>query len=255
MRIDTIWATAGAVLLGFAISNPAIAEDLTSDILSRFVTDYAQDPMIQSETFGIEVDGARWHVVANRADRDAQLHKGFPESPVFYFKTTAEILQRIDAGQLTGLTAMAAATSADITPLDVLYSEGYTKPDDYDARLRPLIFHFWTRGLPEVVPFGAEYSRIVHGAPGTVMYYAKDFRSAVYHIPPRLGADQAPTMAVPFPRLLVTLAGTMTGTVGGAEFVAPAGQFVFVPPNLPAHVWNDGDQQLDLMFLMFGDGA
>ncbi len=95
----------------------------------------------------------------------------------------------------------------------------------------------------------------MHGAPAVVMYYDKDFRSAVYHIPPRLGQDMAPTLTVPFPRVLVVMAGTMTGVVGDDDFALAAGNLVFLPPDIPATLWNDADEPLQFMFLMFGDGA
>ncbi|MEM9300794.1 MAG: hypothetical protein AAGE01_01705 [Pseudomonadota bacterium] len=250
-------AAIGAALL-FATPFDAVGNDAVEEALERFVADYASDPMALDITFGIDVDGDRWHVRSAQtgdAPRTVSLEAGFPDTPMIYFKTTADVLGRIDAGELSGLTAMAAETSDQLTPLDVFPVNGYERGDDYDAMLRPLIFHFWTRGLPETVPLGMANTRVVHGAPGTVMYYDANFRSAVYHVPPRLGRDMAPTITVPFPRVLVVLAGEMSGTVGPNPFSIPRGTMVFVPPNVPATLWNDQDEPLELMFLMFGDGA
>ncbi|NNE05566.1 MAG: hypothetical protein HKN15_07585 [Xanthomonadales bacterium] len=247
-----------AMILSLCCSAPALAADAAETILQRFVDDYARDPMATSITFGIEIDGQRWHVVSDAdgaAPATVEMHNGFPELPVFYFTASGEILKQIDQGAISGLTAMGAATSDQATPLDVLYTDGYQRPADYDAILRPLIFHFWTRGLPETIPLGIQHSRAIHGAPAVVMYYDKDFRSAVYHVPPRLGRDMAPTLTVPFPRVLVVMSGTMTGTVGAHDFMISHGELVFLPPNIPAQLWNDGDEPLQFMFLMFGDGA
>jgi len=239
-----------------ALNGPARAlADPIEDRIAGFVRDYGQDPMAATLTFGVEVDGRRWHVVSDPAHGAPQLRQGFPDQPIFYFTTSADMLEQIDNGELSGLTAMAAATSQDITPLDIAFTPGFEQPADYDAIIRPLIFHFWTRGFPETVPLLSANTRIVHGAPGVVMYYAKDFRSAIYHVPVGIGREQSPTMAVPFPRLLVTLSGTMTGTVSGRPFTLPAGHMVMVPPNAPAQIWNDETEQLSLMFLMFGEGA
>jgi mannose-6-phosphate isomerase-like protein (cupin superfamily) len=224
----------------------------------RFVDDYANDPMAASITFGLEVDGKRWHVTSEAGEAgttNVTLHSGFPEMPIFYYTTSAETLGQIDAGMLSGLTAMGAATSDQVTPLDVLFTDGYIRPADYDAVFRTLTFHFWNRGNPETAPLAIQHSRVVHGAPAVVMYYDKDFRSAVYHVPAGLGRDMAPTMAVPFPRVLVVMSGTMTGTVGDDEFAISKGNLVFLPPDIPAQLWNDGDETLEFMFLMFGDGA
>lgn len=247
-----------AICLSLCFGVPAVSADSTAVILQRFVNDYAQDPMATSITFGIEIDDQRWHVVSTAEDAGpaiVELRDDFPESPLFYFTASGEILSQIDRGAISGLTAMGAATSDQLTPLDVAYANGYEKPADYDAILRPLVFHFWTRGQPEMAPLDIQHSRAVHGAPAVVMYYDKDFRSAVYHIPPRLGRDMAPTLTVPFPRVLVVLSGTMTGTVGSNEFTIAGSKLIFLPPNIPAQLWNDGDEPLKFMFLMFGDGA
>lgn len=247
---------AASVLTLNLLAGPATADEPpVEDILLRFVHDYAADPMQATITFGIEIDGKRWHVASDREAGTATLEAGFPDRPMFYFTTTGTMLERIDRGAISGLTAMAAEHSGQLTPLDVLPHGDYQRTEDYDRMLRPLIFHFWTRGQPETVPLGVEHSRVVHGAPGTVMYYADGFRSAVYNVPPGLGRDQAPTMTIPFPRVLVVMSGTMTGTVGGHAFSIEAGNMVFIPPGVAAQVWNDRDVPLQMMFLMFGDGA
>ncbi len=249
---------ASACALSLCVAFPAFAEDDTETILQRFASDYADDPMAQSEVFGIEVGDGRWHVAAQVSDegiRDVVLRAGFPETPTFYFKTNAETLSMIDRGELSPLTAMGAESSDQLTPLDVLFMEGFEKSADYDERVRPLIFHFWTRGAPEIVTFAADKTRIVHGAPVVALYYYDDFRSAWYLIPPGIGEDQAPTIAVPFPRLLIVTDGTMNGHVDGNPFTLTKGQTVFVPPNVPAKGWNGGDANVEFIFLMFGEGA
>lgn len=238
-----------------AASESDLIAPTTAELLQRFVEDYAQDPMQSSLVFGLEVDGRRWHVISDASRQHVELRDGFPDQPLFYFTLSRELLERIDQGRISGLTAMAAETSEQVTPLDVLPANGFERPDDYDAVLRPLIFHFWTRGRPETVPLGREHSRVVHGAPGTVMYYADGFRSAVYNVPPNVGPDAAPTMTVPFPRILVVLQGTMNGIVGGEAFSIGSGEMVFLPPGVPAQVWNERDELLQMMFLMFGEGA
>ncbi len=258
MKFEILKSSVLVSAASMSLSTMAVATETTETILQRFVDDYAHDPMATSISFGIEVDGQRWHVVSesgNGGSAAVELHAGFPDSPLFYFTTSKDTLTQIDQAVLSGLTAMGAETSDQVTPLDVAYANGYEKPADYDGMLRPLIFHFWTRGLPEVAPLSIEHSRVVHGAPATVMYYDKDFRSAVYHIPPRLGRDMAPTMTIPFPRLLVVMDGTMTGTVGDNAFTLPKGNLIYLPPGIPAQLWNDGDEPLQFMFLMFGDGA
>ncbi|MEM1054809.1 MAG: cupin domain-containing protein [Bacteroidota bacterium] len=253
-----------ALLLPPATSAQSSADDEPPDtrsILEHFASDYARDPMAQDITFGIRVGDQYWHVVSERDDageRRVHFHDGLPDEPTFYFTLSRETLARLDAGDLSGITASGAATSAEKTPLDSEDMDGFDRPDwaEWDPIIRPLIFHFWTRGTPEIVPFGVEHSRIIHGAPATGLYYFKDFRSAVYHIPPGIPDDVAPTITVPFPRLLIILEGSMEGHVGGSEFTAQEGEMVLFPSGIPA--WfnnNTEDEMLSLVWLMFGDGA
>lgn len=254
-----------APLLALALGAPAAAQNREPDpalviepILERFVEDYESDPLAQDMTFGIEVDGLRWRVVSSsQAEaRSVTLTRGFGDEEMLYFTTSMEALNLLDRGVWNGLTAMGAATSADITPLDILTTQGYTKPADYDAQIRPLIFHFWTRGAPEVVPFGIERSRVVHGAPASALYYDEDFRSAVYHVPGGLGRDSAPTLTVPFKRMVIVISGSAEGEMGGQPFTAEAGEMILSPPNIPVTFWNaSADETLSFVWLMWGKGA
>ncbi|MEM9085971.1 MAG: hypothetical protein AAGB23_08615 [Pseudomonadota bacterium] len=227
-------------------------------ILERFVADYRKDPLAQSITFGIEVDGMRWHVVSRVGNdgREVELREGFGDQPIFYFTASRETLNLIDQGVWNGLTAMGAASSRDVTPLDILMTDGYERGSDYDATIRPLIFHFWTRGTPEIIPFSVQHSRVVHGAPGVATYYDKDFRSAVYSVPPGLGRDQAPTLTVPFKRMVLVIAGAGEGVMGETSFRMKAGDMVLSPPNIPVTFWNASDEEtLSFVWVMWGDGA
>lgn len=227
-------------------------------ILERFVADYRQDPLAQDITFGIEVDGNRWHVISRNGEqgRIVELKEGFGDQPMFYFTASRETLNLIDQGVWNGLTAMGAASSRDETPLDILMTEDYERPSDYDATIRPLIFHFWTRGTPEIIPFTVQHSRVVHGAPGVATYYDKDFRSAVYSVPPGLGRDQAPTLTVPFKRMVLVIGGSGEGVMGETSFTMKAGDMVLSPPNIPVTFWNASDEEpLSFVWVMWGDGA
>ena len=222
--------------------------------LERFVSDYAQDPMAEPVRFGIEVEGHRFHVepVAD----GFELRPGFGEHQLFYFTLNRETLNLLDQGVWNGLTAMAAATSADVTPLDILQTEGFVEPENYAEVTRRLIGHFWSRGLPEITTFGMANARVVHGAPATGLYYDKDFRSAVYEVPAGLGREQAPTIQVPFPRMIILIKGEAEGEMDGNAFSAKAGQMLFSPPNIPVTFWNASDEEpVQFVWLMWGDGA
>lgn len=248
-----------------ALSQPLYAQnkepsqkDVIEPVLERFVADYRKDPLAQNITFGIEVEGLRWRVVSRQAEegRSVELKEGFGDQPLFYFTASRETLNLLDQGVWNGLTAMGAASSRDVTPLDILTTQDYQKTSEYDATIRPLIFHFWTRGTPEIVPFTMQHSRIVHGAPGVATYYDKDFRSAVYTVPGGLGRDQAPTLIVPFKRMVLVIAGEGEGVMGETDFTMKAGDMVLAPPNIPVTFWNASDTQpLSFVWVMWGAGA
>ena len=256
-----------AVLAAALLSSttPALAQNVEPSertviepILQRFVADYEHDPMASDITFGIEVADMRWTIVSASTDgqRDVTITDGFNDRELFYFKLDRETLNLLDQGVWNGLTAMGAATSADKTPLDILYTDGFEKAADHDATTRRLIFHFWTRGLPEKVQFSQRNSRVVHGAPATALYYDEDFRSAVYFIPAGLGREQAPTIAVPFPRMILITAGSAAGEIDGSAFTAKAGDMLFAPANLPVTFWNASSAEtLSFVWLMWGKGA
>ncbi len=258
-------STAALTALAALTSTQALAQNREPDpraviepIIERFVEDYAKDPMAIDQTFGIEVNGQRWTVASTSEDgkRTVELSEGFGDRQFLYFTANLNTLNLLDQGVWNGLTAMGAATSADLTPLDIFTTEGYEKPANYDAIIRPLIAHFWTRGMPEVIPIGVAHSRVVHGAPATALYYDKDFRSAVYHIPGGLGREQAPTLTVPFPRMVIVTSGQAVGEIGGQPFVTKAGEMVFSPPNIPVTFWNGSETEtLSFVWLMWGDGA
>ncbi len=263
MTTCTKWLAAAAVL-ALAASGASgqnkepSAKVVIEPILERFVEDYEKDPLAQDITFGIEVDGMRWRVTSRRVDdeREVELADSFGDAEMLYFKTDRETLNLLDQGVWSGLTAMGAATSADITPLDILTTDGYEKGPKYDDTIRPLIFHFWTRGKPEVIKFSPSNSRVVHGAPATALYYDTDFRSAIYYIPAGLGREQAPTLTVPFKRMVLVVSGSGEGVMGDQKFTMSAGDMVLSPPNIPVTFWNASDDEiLSFVWLMWGDGA
>lgn len=231
---------------------------VVESILERFVSDYDQDPMAIDATFGIEVGDNRWRVASRviEGERETTLEDGFGATEMMYYTMDRETLHLIDRKVWTGLTAMAAATSADETPLRVEFTGEYEQPENYDEIFRRVTFHFWNRGFPEITRFGPENSRITHGAPATVLYYDKAFRSAVYHVPAGLGKEQAPTLAAHFPRMIIVLSGLVEGEMGDEVFAAKPGEMFLTPPNIPVTFWNGSQNEtLSFVWVAWGEGA
>ena len=84
------------------------------------------------------------------------------------------------------------------------------------AAINPFSFHFWTRGFPEVIPFGKGMTRRAHGSNFVVFYYEKGLRTAWYRVEPgERVRDDPREMAMPFPMLVIGVDGTAEGELDG----------------------------------------
>ena len=161
-----------------------------SIILNRYAEDYEKDITLKNDiTFAVKVDSQFWHIIAE-AKTDSTISRvqvipGKPPVPTFYFHTSAETLNEIDQGKLNALTASAKAFESDFAPFDVDIMEGYQPKEGFLANLFSVYFHFWTRGVPEIIPYGLDFTRFTHGAQASIFYYQKGFRSGYVAIKKR----------------------------------------------------------------------
>lgn len=165
------------LLLIVSITNLS-AKDIDSQIevkgiLEKYARDYEQDVTFTKDvTFGVKVGESFWSVIA-KAKRDnvpatVAVLEGMPTVPTYYFFTDLETLRKIDKGEINALTASAKAFETDFAPFDVDVMEGYQPDNNFMTDLLSVYFHFWTRGLPEVVPFGIDRTRMTHGAQAAI---------------------------------------------------------------------------------------
>lgn len=271
---------------------PAAADEQSpksaEQILRAYVTDFRRDPAAAEPiTFGIRVtgeDGGEWHVVvAGRkrqtdeskpagkleahtkpaaaepeaaAEFDVTLKPGFPPEPIAYYVLDLTALRKIDRGELNALTAMAKAHGGETTPMDVGVTPGFEPAADFWARFIPLSFHFWTRGLPERVPFRGELSRVVHGANAVVFYYQKGLRSGWFQVAKGQHVNKDPQdQTNPFPSMFIMLRGKLAAKIAGKQVTFPAGEMMFVPPGVTREFWNPHETPAEMIILMFGEGA
>lgn len=251
---------AAAAALGCAHAQTSGAD--AGAILESFAADYARDPYLDRETvFGVEVEGAWWTVSATpaRAGAPAQVRvtPGTPPAPTFYFTVDRETLARIGAGELNALTAMGKAQDSDAAPMDLQTMEGYAPSDPgFGAWIIPFAFHFWTRGQPEIIPFGPDATRTVHGAQAAVLFYQEGFRSAFVEVRPGQHVNADPRDQVnPFPTLLIMTEGRAMGRIGGRDVELTAGNAVLIPAGVTHEFTNPFDAPAQAILLMFGEGA
>lgn len=260
MSLIKTYAAALAMLM--TTVSAGLAQDVggVREILNGFVADYESDPSMLAGTFGIDVDGSWWHVVARPGDEGSapsvELREGEPSEPSFYFTLDHATLLKLDAGELNAETAMVKAFSTDASPMDAEVMDGFEPGEDFLDTLLKTSFHFWTRGLPEIIPFGEAYTRFTHGADAVVFYYQPGFRSGWGSLKQGQHANEDPrSQTNPFPSLFVVTAGTGMARIGGVEVKLRAGQAVLVPPGVAHEFWNPNEKPMEFVLLMFGEGA
>jgi mannose-6-phosphate isomerase-like protein (cupin superfamily) len=242
---------------------PAIS---TGSILEEYVADFREDPSAKGPvTFGISISGeggGDWHVVVARRNEgdelaSVELREGAAPEPTFRYLTDAATLARLHRGELNALTAMARARMSDAVPMDIDTMEGFAPDGDFVAVVLPLTFHFWTRGVPEIVPFGDKsLTREVHGGNASIFYYQPGFRSGWFQIENGQHVNAEPRDQVnPFPSMLVITRGRTEAKIGGRQLTLHAKQTVLIPAGVSHEFWNPYDEPAEGILLMFGEGA
>ena len=287
-RFLTVACATSALLPPVAVAADEGQAIAPEQILQAYVADFRQDPAAaEAITFGIRVTGdggGDWHVVVaghrqhsgqteaagkpepptgptavkpkTTAEWDVTLKPGFPAGPIVYYALDLATLQKLDSGELNALTAMAKTHGGETAPLDVGATPGFEPSPDFWSRFLPLSFHFWTRGLPERVPFRGELGREAHGANAVVFYYQKGFRSAWFQVTKGQHVNKDPQdQTNPFPSMFIMLRGRLEARIGGKQLTIQAGEMTFVPAGAAHEFWNTHDAPAEIIVLMFGEGA
>ena len=232
------------------------------DMLLSYVDDFksdrfASEPMLfvveipESGTWTIDVTGnqigEKWEVV---------MTEGLPETPAFIYKIELETFKGIYNGNINALTAQGKAFAGDYTPMSIKFMEGYEVTKEAYDKINPFSFHFWTRGFPEIIPFGEGMTRRAHGSNFSVFYYEPGIRTAWYRVlPEERVRDDAREQAAPFPMMIVALKGVTEGEVDGKRVSLAAGNTIFIPANVNHKWWNETDEATEAILIMFGSGA
>jgi mannose-6-phosphate isomerase-like protein (cupin superfamily) len=230
-------------------------------ILKRFTTDYAQDISLKKEvTFGIRVDDQMYSVHAIPSSQNTSAHvdlkKGNPENPTYYFKLDSKTLEKLDRGEWNGLTAQAKAFESDFAPLDMDVMVGFQPGPGFVPEILDVSFHFWTRGNPEIIPYGNNFTRFTHGADVTIFFYQPGLRSAWGSLKKGMHANQDPRSQInEFPSLVIFTQGKGVAKIGGKEITVQKGQAILIPAGVTHEFWNANEESLELVLLMFGEGA
>jgi mannose-6-phosphate isomerase-like protein (cupin superfamily) len=151
---------------------------------------------------------------------------------------------------------MGRARESDPTPMDIDFLPGFQPTPDFIVRFLPFTFHFWTRGFPELVPFGRAQSRVVHGGNIVIFYYQEGLRSGWAQLEKGQHVNADPRDQVnEFPSMFIVIRGRAMGKIGGKEGLLEAGQMILVPAGVSHEFWNPYDEPAEVILVMFGAGA
>jgi len=254
-------------LAAIRVEHAARTQESVEDMLHDFVADFRSDPFADNPiTFGIRVKDAErpdWHVfVGGREDGDAEaiveLAEGLPPDPAPYYVTDLATLTAIHAGDLASLTAMGKAFSTDFAPLDIELMDGFMSTQEIGNQLTRLNFHFWTRGLPELIRFGeGATTRELHGGNAILLYYQSGFRSSWFKIEAGQHVNEPEAMQTnPFPSMIIGTKGGIHCRIGGKEMELTENVAIWIGPGVSHEFWvEEGEEPGEGILLMFGEGA
>jgi hypothetical protein len=230
-------------------------------LLKSIIEDYEKNdafPELPFE-FGIKIQepyGGEWGIRVNE-DKKISLKKGLSEKPTFFVTADFNSLHKVYRGEMNALTAAGKARGTDITPMDILFQEGYKPSEKYiRSVLLPFYFHFFTRSVPEIIPFGDKYSRVIHGGNAVVLYYDLGLRTSWYQLKKGMFINKDLKDAVnPFHSLFICIKGKGRGRIGDKILDLKEGMAIFVPAGMIHQFWTEGEDVLDMILIMFGEGA
>jgi len=231
------------------------AEEMIRDFTSSYQKKVAKEEKV---IFGIEIQGeggGKWCIMVEPGQK-VTIHEGKPKKPTFYFTTDLETLRKIHKGELNALTAAGKARASDPAPLDIKFMEGAPPWAEVQTKVLHVIFHFFVMGSPEIVYFGEEHSRFVHGGNAAIFYYAKGLRTGWYQIKKGMIINQDERDQVnPFPTLIICIRGEGQAKLGEKVMTLKKGMTVYIPTGMSHMFWNEKEEPCEFIIIMFGEGA
>jgi mannose-6-phosphate isomerase-like protein (cupin superfamily) len=199
--------------------------------------------------------GGEYHLVLS-PEPGTRVLEGAPDQYDVGFELDIEFLRRLDRGEISALTAMGQARSGDPISLVPKIGPRLTTMHDAGLHFRRLAFHFWSRSWPEIVPFGKQATRLVHGGNVAVLVYDKEFRSAWYQLKPGMHINADPADQVnDYPQLLIVTRGRFKGRFDGQEKILGEGEAVLIPSGMRHEFWADKEEYGEFVWIAFGKGA
>lgn len=205
--------------------------------------------------FWIRADKVQQFVITLTNEPVAKLEARETKKFDLGFELDLGTLERLHSGELNALTAMAQARGDDPIPLVPKFPPNFEWTSDTRGYIIPLMFHFWNRHWPEMVAFGAEHARKVHGALSTIFFYDSGLRSGWYRVEPGMHVNENVEDQVNnFHTFLIVTKGSLLSKLDGIKVELKAGQSVFIPAGMSHEFWSEREAG-EFVILMFGEGS
>jgi len=231
------------------------AEEIIKDLAVSYQTKAGNE---EKGCFGIEIrgkEGGQWYILIE-PEKKVTVHKGEPQEPTFIFTIDLDTLRKIYNGQLNALTAAGKARASDSAPADIKFMIGAQPTPEIMEEIFHYGFYFFGRGNPEIVYFDEKHSRFVHGGNVVVFYYTQGLRTAWYQIKKGMVVNKEEEDQVnPFPTIFICTRGQGKAKLGEKTITLKKGIMVFIPAGMSHMFWNEKEEPVEGIIIMFGPGA
>lgn len=203
--------------------------------------------------FGMLINQS-WFEVTIHENKSYQIEEKQPTKPTFYLIASKETMEKIYNQEMHYLTAAGRASMSDPAPLDIRFMPGYQMDPNLD--LFDFAFHFFVIGKPEMVPYGKQFARIVHGGYAIPFIYKKGLRTAWYRVEGDMIINEKKDDQVnPFDTLVIAIYGEGIIELDDVEYTFKKGMTYAVPKGMFHRFWSTSDEGLEFIIIMYGAGA
>ena len=205
--------------------------------------------------FGVKIKESIEEWTVKISPGKMELTNGLPKEPTFCFVTDKETFLKIATKKMNPLTAMARARMNEPAPMDVIPLNGFVPDKEFIGKLLPLTYSFFITGAPEIIYFGEEFSRKVHGGKAVAFYYTPGLRSAWYKVKKGMminkDFEKSPN---PFPSYFIVIKGKGKAKIGEKEIELREEMGFLVPAGVLHQFWVE-EGEMEFIVIMFGKGA
>jgi hypothetical protein len=195
-----------------------------------------------------------FHIVLS-PDGKGDLKEGGHDQYLLKYTLDDGILHKLAKGELTSMTAMVKARSTEVAPMEADFNQALA-----DEKTSQFFFdfsmYFFSQEWPPKFMYGKEYSRHTHGGMASVFVYNPGLRSGWFHLEEGMHVNKEDDLKTnPFPSLFIITNGEGKARLGDRVLDVKVGESYLIPAGMVHELWVEGDQVLEGIIMMFGEGA